>query len=198
MTETSSPSLQLQLNDHVFVQHTSIKDGDGVNQLEGSISYIGPVPELRSSSLTGGGESEPISSENDIYYGIRLTGSSVGMGINYDTIIEFQQLQERYFACPIDSALFVRATTAANVITKRTLSKLEALRIRRELASSGTTVASTSSKIPTTTSTPSRESSIPMKTAVSSTPAPAGSNAMARLEELRLRREALKAWAAVL
>ena len=205
MAEDTSSSV-LQLNDPVFVQHTtSIEDGT-VSQLEGVISYIGPVPELRTALTSTVGATTDAVLENDIYYGVRLTGSSVGMGTNYDTMIPFQEIQDRYFTCHIDSALFVPVSSSLpDIITKRILSKLEALRLRRELASS--TPSSTSSTTSAVTSTshttllppgqrtpPRAVSSIPSTAAASSTPsATAGTTAMSRLEELRLRREALKA-----
>lgn len=211
MASPKSSSL-LQLNDPVSVQHTTEIDDatnsdDQVTPLEGIISYIGPVPELSSSSNDDDG---------DIFYGIRFTGSSVGKGMNYDHLISFQHLQERYFSCPVDSALFVPSSSSSNVITKRTLSKLEALRLRRELLSSATatstaTTMSSSTSLPTYTSaitgsnstgplgplTPPRESSsIPLNETVSSaTPTATSDLASApknRLEELRMRREALK------
>ena len=205
MAEDTSSSV-LQLNDPVFVQHTTRTEDGTVSQLEGVISYIGPVPELRTSLTSTVGATTDAVLENDIYYGVRLTGSSVGMGTNYDTMIPFQEIQDRYFTCPIDSALFVPVSSSIpDIITKRILSKLEALRLRRELASS--TPASTSSTISAVTSTshttvlppgqrtpPRAVSSIPSTAAASSTPsATAGTTAMSRLEELRLRREALKA-----
>ena len=205
MAEDTSSSV-LQLNDPVFVQHTtSIEDGT-VSQLEGVISYIGPVPELRTALTSTVGATTDAVLENDIYYGVRLTGSSVGMGTNYDTMIPFQEIQDRYFTCPIDSALFVPVSSSIpDIITKRILSKLEALRLRRELASSTPSSTSTTNSTVTSTSnttvlppgqrTPPRAvSSIPSTAAASSTPsATAGTTAMSRLEELRLRREALKA-----
>ena len=205
MAEDTSSSV-LQLNDPVFVQHTTSTENGTVSQLEGVISYIGAVPELRTSltSTVVGATKDAV--ENDIYYGVRLTGSSVGMGTNYDTMIPFQEIQDRYFTCPIDSALFVPVSSSIpDIITKRILSKLEALRLRRELASSTPSSTSTTNSTVTSTSnttvlppgqrTPPRAvSSIPSTAAASSTPsATAGTTAMSRLEELRLRREALKA-----
>ena len=205
MAEDTSSSV-LQLNDPVFVQHTTSTEDGTVSQLEGVISYIGPVPELRTSSTSTVGATTDAVLENDIYYGVRLTGSSVGMGTNYDTMIPFQEIQDRYFTCPIDSALFVPVSSSIpDIITKRILSKLEALRLRRELASSTPSSTSTTNSTVTSTSnttvlppgqrTPPRAvSSIPSTAAASSTPsATAGTTAMSRLEELRLRREALKA-----
>ena len=196
----------LQLNDPVFVQHTTSTEDGTVSQLEGVISYIGPVPELRTALTSTVGATTDAVLENDIYYGVRLTGSSVGMGTNYDTMIPFQEIQDRYFTCPIDSALFVPVSSSIpDIITKRILSKLEALRLRRELASSTPSSTSTTNSTVTSTSnttvlppgqrTPPRAvSSIPSTAAASSTPsATAGTTAMSRLEELRLRREALKA-----
>jgi chromosome segregation ATPase len=204
MSDASSSSLLLQISDPVFVQHI-VADDATVHQLEGVVSYIGPVPELQvpsSSSSANSKDERP--TENCIYYGIRLTGSSVGMGINYDAYIKFQELQERYFACPIDSAVFV-PSSSVNTITKRNLSRLESLRLRRELASSTTTTTSSSinastqptissTSVPSGRLTPPSASKIPMKAAASSTPsATTGSSAMSKLEELRMRREALKA-----
>ena len=146
-------TVPLQCNDPVFVRLTPTQP-----PLEGVLLYMGAVPEMGVAP---------------IYMGVRLTGAALGCGTNDGSLSAV-----RYFDCPPDCGLFV----LPDQITKRSLTKLEALRLRRELASFSSTATSSSG----VTGTPS--------TVTSSTGPP---TAKSRLEELRLRREALKSDAAV-
>jgi hypothetical protein len=114
----------LQLNDAVHVTRD-------VRQLEGVISFLGSV------SFADG----------DDWVGVRLTGASIGMGKNDGSVQDAS-----YFMCPQNCGMFVRQAA----VTKRSLTRLEELRLRRELASSSTgttapapvaTTASTVSKL---------------------------------------------------
>jgi chromosome segregation ATPase len=158
-------SIHLQCNDPVFVLSTSNQ------QLEGVVLYVGAVPELDRSS-------------SSIYFGVRLTGASAGHGTNDGSILSSSDASTtvRYFDCPPNCGLFV----TPDQVTKRNLTKLEALRLRRELASSSssssTVAAPVASAVPSGRITPPRDSVVPS----------GGGTAKSRLEELRLRREALK------
>ena len=118
-----------QINDAVHVER-----GDS-QQLEGVVAYLGKVQ----------------FSQGDDWVGVRLTGTSVGLGKNDGSVQGVS-----YFQSGPNGGVFVRK---ANV-SKRELTKLEALRLKRELAkkSAGITsprptaaaAASTSSRTPTT------------------------------------------------
>jgi dynactin 1 len=125
-------------------------------QLEGVIAYLGSV------SFSAG----------DDWVGIRLTGSSVGLGKN-DGSVQGNQ----YFDCPPQCGLFVKKSA----VTGRELTRLEELRLRRELAQANATEnkAKTPSKTPATSSSST------------STPAAKTPSSANRLEEIRRRREAL-------
>jgi hypothetical protein len=165
-------------------------------QLEGVISFLGSV------SFTDG----------DDWVGVRLTGASIGMGKNDGSVEDVS-----YFTCPQNCGMFVRQAA----VTKRSLTRLEELRLRRELASSsaGTTAPAPTAPAPTTststapatlstptriaptsrtsTPTPSRSSTpTPSATKTTTTTPPRGrvsapTPTMSKLEELRLRRAAL-------
>ena len=81
------------------------------------------------------------------WVGVRLTGSAVGQGKNDGSV-----QGKSYFSAPPNSGLFVRKTH----VRKRQLTRLEELRLRRELAGAGTSVATSSSV--TAAATPSSNS----------------------------------------
>jgi len=105
----------LHLNDPVQVHrdssNTPVKSGSKAI-LEGVVAFLGPVD---------------FNTDND-WVGVRLTGSSVGLGKN-DGIVK----GKRYFDCPSGCGIFVKTSA----ISKRQLSRLEELRLRRELAITG-------------------------------------------------------------
>lgn len=166
-----------EVNDPVLVSEES-------RQLEGVVAWRGPVD----------------FADGDDWIGVRLTGGCVGLG-NNDGSVEGKE----YFSCPPDCGLFVRAVS----VTKRQLTKLEELRLKRELAgatkkpsatttsttASATGIASTSGTSSTlltpTKVTDHRKES---KDDVSQTPIQRvdSTPTLTKLEELRLRRAALK------
>ncbi|KAG7359168.1 CAP-Gly domain containing protein [Nitzschia inconspicua] len=99
--------MSFEVNDPVFVQNRENR------QLEGVVAYIGSVD----------------FADGDDWVGVRLTGSSVGLGKNDGTV-----QGRKYFDSPPQCGLFVKVSA----IEKRQLNRLEMLRLRRELASSGT------------------------------------------------------------
>eukprot|EP00531_Pseudo-nitzschia_arenysensis_P017578 CAMPEP_0116129902 /NCGR_PEP_ID=MMETSP0329-20121206/8172_1 /TAXON_ID=697910 /ORGANISM="Pseudo-nitzschia arenysensis, Strain B593" /LENGTH=1359 /DNA_ID=CAMNT_0003624201 /DNA_START=224 /DNA_END=4303 /DNA_ORIENTATION=+ len=165
----------LELNDPVHVNKstgsTPVKAG-GKATLEGVVAFLGPVE---------------FNSDAD-WVGVRLTGSSVGLGKNDGTV-----KGKRYFSCPAGCGIFVKASA----VSKRQLSRLEELRLRRELASTeGGGKAAPKS-------TPSRRSGIPStpkSSAAASRPtsitSPKGTvpkaTGQSRLEEIRQRRAQLQ------
>ena len=173
--------VQLRKNDPVYVEREN-------QQLEGVVAYVGAVK---------------FASGHD-WVGIRLTGSSAGMGKNDGTV-----KGERYFATDRNCGVFVRRSH----VSRRTLTRLEELRLKRELAKQTSSASGKSSSTPTprrstqtasassaaaaastpaaTTATPSSGSPI-RRTASSSSIASSGSaSKKSRLEELRERRAAL-------
>jgi len=124
----------LELNDPVQVKKgtgsTPMKGGS--NSLEGVVACLGPVE---------------FNSDSD-WVGVRLTGSSVGLGKNDGTV-----KGKRYFDCPPACGIFVKASA----VSKRQLTRLEELRLRRELASSvGMDSVSSRPSATTPSRTPSR------------------------------------------
>ena len=94
-----------QVNDPVHVNREN-------RQLEGVVAFVGSVS----------------FAEGDDWVGVRLTGSSVGLGKNDGNV-----QGEQYFECPPQSGLFIKK----NSVSKRTLTRLEELRLRRELHKEG-------------------------------------------------------------
>jgi dynactin 1 len=155
-------------------------------RLEGVLAYIGPVE---------------FSAGTD-WVGIRLTGSCAGKGMNNGSV-----KGKQYFECPENCGIFVREAT----VTKRNLTKLEELRLRRELHNTAATAAATatSTKAPATTpaiapqpsvaevSTPPRRQPTAISTSSTKPVVPstdgAATAATSKLEELRKRRETLQA-----
>lgn len=127
---------------------------DGGEKLEGVVAFLGKVA----------------FSEGDDWVGIRLTGRHAGRGKN-----DGQVKNQRYFKCPPGSGIFVRQAA----LEARKLTKLEQLRLRRELASQGgASSAASSSATPPSSSKPSA-------TAAST------AGRQSRLDELRQRRAAI-------
>ena len=108
----------------------------------------------------------------DNRYGIRLLGSSVGKGANPSE-----------FSCPDKCGLIVPESQ----LQVRSLTKLEQLRLKRELR---TTTASSSSTPATATTTTTRTTT-PPRTAAATTATPATAS-RSKLDELRLKRAALQ------
>lgn len=160
---------------------------DSSRSFEGVVAYIGTVQ----------------FADGDDWVGIRLTGSSAGQGKNDGSVQDTQ-----YFKCPDNCGMFVRLSA----VSKRTLSRLEELRLRRELSSaSGPTGASgtgggapatgTSSTTPaknapgtSVSRTPSSDKlSLDASAETPSSTSPSHASASKnKLEELRMRRAMLK------
>lgn len=173
MTDDTS---NLQINDAVHVER-----GDS-QQLEGVVAYLGSVQ----------------FSQGDDWVGVRLTGTSVGLGKNDGSVQGVS-----YFQSGPNGGVFVRRAH----VSKRELTKLEALRLKRELAkkSAGITsprptsaaAATPSSKTPTTktpTQTPSGTRPTVSKAVTESSEAPSSPSKLAaktRLDEIKARRAAL-------
>jgi predicted nucleic acid-binding Zn-ribbon protein len=174
------------VNDAVYVREDS-------RQLEGVVAWQGSARDLK---FADGDAAE-------IWIGVRLTGASVGLGTNDGSVDGHE-----YFTSPPNCGVFVRAKT----VSKRQLNRLEELRLKRELAaaakkSDATAVALTSTAVKRTGSaastpaaspavSPKKPSIPPLETkSRSTTPEPSraeGKPAVSKLEELRLRRAALK------
>jgi CAP-Gly domain len=178
-----------QLNDPVHVHR---EGSSAQNKLEGVISFLGSVE----------------FADGDDWVGVRLTGSSVGLGRNDGTV-----QGHKYFDCPTQCGLFVKQSA----VKPRQLTRLEELRLRRELATSGgegpstspsstrtparsratgdsaTATPSTTSRTrtPGTTTTASVAETPPSSLNPALTPKPAGA-ATNRLEEIRQRRAQLQ------
>ena len=179
-------SSSLELNDPVQVNRdtgsTPVKAGSNVR--EGVVAFLGLVD---------------FNSDDD-WVGVRLTGSSVGLGKNDGTV-----KGKRYFDCPPGCGMFVKASA----VSKRQLTRLEELRLRRELAT-GTDISGSSSASTASTATPSR-SRVGGATGIPKTPKSASSRTLGgssaiktpqkitapsatsdRLEEIRQRRAKLQ------
>ena len=153
-------------------------------QLDGVVAFLGPVE----------------FTEGDDWVGVRLTGASVGLGKNDGSV-----QGHRYFSCGPNGGVFVRQSN----LGKQTLTRLEELRLKRELAKQQATASTTTATTATTTiATPQGKthgsSATTPKSVTSSalrapllTPSPSTSSAVAskskksRLDELRERRAAL-------
>lgn len=168
----SSETTEFQLHDAVTVTLSS-----NTSKVDGVVAYIGAVE-------------FDTEHHNTDWIGVRLTGKSVGQG-QHDGMVQ----NKRYFDAPAQSGIFVQKSN----VRKRTLTKLEELRLRRELS----TITTTSTIVTSSTtqrSTPPRNS----QTANTSTtpidaPTPlvneteTSTPVKSKIEELRLRRAALKA-----
>lgn len=131
----------------------------------------------------------------DDWVGVRLTGPSVGLGKNNGTV-----QGHAYFDCPPNCGIFVKTSN----VEKRSLTRLEALRLKRELAtsiSSSSVATNTTASCETTPAKKSLVPSTPAKTTTSTTirttppkesNEPSAVKARARLEDIRKRRAALQ------
>jgi len=157
---SASAASALEINDPVFVHRdtTSSSSSAGVTPikaggktLEGIVAYLGPVA---------------FNKDTD-WIGVRLTGSAVGLGKNDGTV-----KGQRYFDAPQSCGLFVKASA----ISKRNLTRLEELRLRRELKQQGSSSSSSSSS-----ATPSSSSSSSTTGASSRTPASSRKSSISRI-----------------
>ena len=112
--------VEYAVNDPVHVNREN-------RQLEGVVAFVGTV------SFAEGSD----------WVGVRLTGSSVGLGKN-DGSVQGKQ----YFDCPPQSGLFVKK----QAVSKRKLTRLEELRLRRELAQGGNEPTKASTRTPSKSS----------------------------------------------
>jgi CAP-Gly domain len=133
-----SQSQPLVLYDAVWIRRNA--DLRTETYFEGVVEYIGSVD---------------FADGND-WIGIRLTGASQGLGKNNGTV------QGRfYFDAPPNCGLFVRQSSG--VVQRRSLTKLEQVRLRRDLGiavspSSLATSAATATTMTATTTTPTNKS----------------------------------------
>eukprot|EP00566_Odontella_aurita_P003324 CAMPEP_0113548030 /NCGR_PEP_ID=MMETSP0015_2-20120614/12676_1 /TAXON_ID=2838 /ORGANISM="Odontella" /LENGTH=1474 /DNA_ID=CAMNT_0000448633 /DNA_START=17 /DNA_END=4441 /DNA_ORIENTATION=- /assembly_acc=CAM_ASM_000160 len=152
----------------------SVEVSDSPQPLQGVIAHLGPVK---------------FSPDPD-WVGVRLTGPSVGQGKNDGSVRGV-----RYFGgCGANGGVFVRKAA----IRRRTLTRLEELRLKRELASAGAdaSTAPKASARPSGIATPSTKTSKirPLSSASSAAPPSTGGGATksrSRLDEIRERRAAL-------
>ena len=166
---------RLKLNDPVTADSSTTTGGETSSSLEGIVAHLGPVQ----------------FASGDDWVGMRLTGTSTGKGKNNGSVDGIV-----YFECGGENnGMFVKRTK----VTKRKLSKLEELRLRRELSEAGGGVASSSGSSSVTTTTTrrtTRSSAAATSTTKATTPTktttPTKSSAPStKLEELRAKREAL-------
>ena len=111
---------QLQVHDPV----TITRPPPNKNTLQGVVAYTGPVHFIDNKNSSRGSPSLSTNTNNNDWIGVRLTGPSVGQGKNNGTV-----QGRHYFTCPDHCGIFVRASAAQ----KRHLTRLEALRWKREL-----------------------------------------------------------------
>ena len=146
---------------------------DSQPKLEGVVAYVGPVK----------------FAEGDDWVGVQLTGSSVGQGKNDGTV-----QGEQYFSCGPGCGVFVRAVH----VIPRTLSRLEEVRLKKELfaprAAAGTTgpLATSPRKTVPTSVVPTAKSPAAHATTTATSKTPTTST-QSRLDEIRARRAALTA-----
>jgi len=154
--------IPLQFWDPVSVESSSAQ------ALQGVVAYLGDV------------DFAPGASD---FVGIRLTGASVGLGKN-NGIVD----GKKYFDAGPNSGIFMRYSSGK--ISKRILSRLQELQLKRELSIKPSVTASSS------TTTPSKSiSSLPTTSTNPKTPGPTtiGVSNLNRLEEIRRKREAAAA-----
>ncbi|CAB9517569.1 CAP-Gly domain [Seminavis robusta] len=116
-------------------------------KLEGVVAFVGKVE----------------FAEGDDWVGVRLTGKSAGQGKNDGTV-----KSQSYFKCPANCGLFIRKAA----VESRKLTKIEELRLRRELATSSSSSTASATRRASTASP------------AASTP----TGRQSRLDELRQRR----------
>lgn len=146
---------------------------DSQQKLEGVVAYVGPVK----------------FAEGDDWVGVQLTGLSVGQGKNDGTV-----QGEQYFSCGPGCGVFVRAVH----VIPRTLSRLEEVRLKKELfaprAAAGTTGPLATSPRKTAPATVVSTAKSPAAHATSAaTSKTATTSTQSRLDEIRARRAALAA-----
>ena len=147
-------------------------------QLEGVVAFLGSVQ----------------FAEGDDWVGVRLTGASVGLGKNDGSVKGVS-----YFSCGPNGGVFVRRAH----VTRRELTRLEELRLKRELAKQGKTTTSpqrttsaaprarTPTRTPTTASSRSPPAAEKAKSSIKKPESASVSSKKSRLDELRERRAAL-------
>ena len=135
--------------------------------LEGVISYLGPVD----------------FADGD-WVGVRLTGTSLGKGKNDGSV----QGKVYFENCPANGGTFVRASH----VRKRTLSKLEELRLKRELKGSGQPRPSPSIRRSSVASRASTEKDDDDSSVSSMKSTATGASNRSRIDELRQRRLAMQ------
>jgi len=148
----------LKLNDPVTVEQKSPQQ-----PLQGIVSYLGSVE----------------FAEGDDWVGVRLTGASVGRGKNDGSV-----QGKAYFQCTADGGVFVRASH----VHKRTLSKLEELRLKRELQGGGSVASSASSRRLATSVRISGSGDDDDSSVSSARSSATGASNRSRLDEIRQRR----------
>jgi hypothetical protein len=161
----SSSEVPLRIWDPVSVESSAAQ------ALQGVVAHLGPVEFAVGTSD---------------FVGIRLTGPSVGLGKNNGTVED-----HNYFDAGSNSGLFVRYSSGK--ITKRKLSRLQELQLKRELGiKSSTSTAAAAKSSSATASTPtSKAPKTPGPAAGTPRAKPAtgeGGN-LNRLEAIRRRRE---------
>jgi dynactin 1 len=145
----------LQVNDPVHVAAAAASGGSS-SPLEGVVCFIGSVPGFFSGS---GSDSDMV------VIGVRLTGASVGLGDASSTGSSGIYQGTKYFDCPPKSGVFC----LPNAVTKRHLTRLEELRLRRELSS---TAAPTTAAGGAAVSTPPRKAASTTSTTGLKPPSP--------------------------
>ena len=133
--------------------------------LEGVISYMGPV-EFNSSSD---------------WIGIRLTGSSINKGKNDGTVQSI-----KYFDAPPNCGMFIKS----NSVSKRVLTRLEGIKLKRELKGAPLNLPDDTSSRRLTRASSSMEDDDGSVTSMRSTGTSASNRN--RIEELRKKRMELK------
>jgi dynactin complex subunit len=112
-----STEIPLQLNDPVSIE--SPTPSSSGQQLHGIVAYLGPVE---------------FSEQAQDFVGVRLTGASVGLG-KHDGVVN----GKRYFEAGPNGGIFIRYSLRK--ITKRVLSRLQELQLKRELGASSNDTA---------------------------------------------------------
>jgi CAP-Gly domain len=139
----------LVLNEAVWIRrHADLRTE---TYWEGIVEYLGPVD----------------FADGHDWVGIRLTGASQGLGKNAGTVQGRQ-----YFDAPANCGLFVRQSSG--VVQRRSLTKLEQVRLRRDLGiavNSPSSLATSTMTVTTTpTNTPRGSTSTTIMTTTTTTP----------------------------
>lgn len=144
--------MSLKLNDPVIVENKSY-----TQPLQGVVAFLGPVS----------------FSDGDDWVGVRLTGDSLGCGKNDGSVKGVVYFEN----CPLNGGVFVKRAN----LRKRKLTRLEELRLKRELTGKGTGSKRRSLSSPAT----GQDEEASVVSAISST------TNRSRLDEIRQRRLAL-------